>query len=204
MRSRWPGCDAALDRARGKLTMAILGHPFYAGGNALTAGYDEFAELKQLLLEHDVTIVMAGDTHDLEYYLEPRPPGGADSSFREWRRRRLSQLRHVARVARRSRRRRTGRSTPTRPRSRRRSRPTRRGGSGPPGGGPSSSAPGRSPPSGSRRCSTTTSRRSFRASSRCASSHRRTAFSSGPTAFMAGSRGVTGVFGDDPSTWRHS
>ena len=34
----------------------------------MTAGYEEFAELKRLLLEHDVAIVMAGDTHDLEYY----------------------------------------------------------------------------------------------------------------------------------------
>ena len=53
--------------------MAILGHPFYAGGNDLTVGYDQFAEIRQLLREHDVTIVMAGDTHDLEYYLERRP-----------------------------------------------------------------------------------------------------------------------------------
>ena len=68
---------SALDRARGKLTMAILGHPFYAGGNAQTDGYEDFAALKQLLLEHDVAIVMAGDTHDLEYYVEPRPQGGA-------------------------------------------------------------------------------------------------------------------------------
>ena len=63
---------AALDRARGKLTMAVLGHPFYAGGNEQTLGHAEFADLKRLLLEHDVAIVMAGDTHDLEYYREPR------------------------------------------------------------------------------------------------------------------------------------
>ena len=30
---------SALDRARGKSIMAILGHPFYAGGNAQTDGY---------------------------------------------------------------------------------------------------------------------------------------------------------------------
>ena len=62
---------AALDAARGKFTMAILGHPFYAGGHD-TAGDDEdFSALHQLLREHDVAIVMAGDTHDLEYYVEP-------------------------------------------------------------------------------------------------------------------------------------
>jgi 3',5'-cyclic AMP phosphodiesterase CpdA len=68
---------SALDRARGKTTMAILGHPFYAGGNEQIAGYEEFGELKRLLLEHDVAIVMAGDTHDLEYYVEPRPERGS-------------------------------------------------------------------------------------------------------------------------------
>ena len=63
---------SALDRARGKFTMAVLGHPFYAGGNAQVEGYDDFAALKRLLLERDVAIVMAGDTHDLEYYVETR------------------------------------------------------------------------------------------------------------------------------------
>ena len=72
---------SALDRARGKTTMAVLGHPFYAGGNEQTAGYEEFGELKRLLLAHDVAIVMAGDTHDLEYYLEPRPQSGSIHHF---------------------------------------------------------------------------------------------------------------------------
>jgi uncharacterized membrane protein HdeD (DUF308 family) len=63
--------EAALNRAAGKLTMAILGHPFFAGGRDVTLGDDEFARLKRLLLRRGVTIVMAGDTHDLEYYAEP-------------------------------------------------------------------------------------------------------------------------------------
>jgi 3',5'-cyclic AMP phosphodiesterase CpdA len=63
--------DAALDRAAGKFTMAILGHPFFAGGHDVTVGDQEFAGLKKLLLRHGVAIVMAGDTHDLEYYAEP-------------------------------------------------------------------------------------------------------------------------------------
>lgn len=63
--------EEALDRAAGKLTMVILGHPFFAGGHDVTPGDDEFARLKQLLLRRGVTIVMAGDTHDLEYYAEP-------------------------------------------------------------------------------------------------------------------------------------
>ena len=65
--------EAALTRAAGKLTMAIVGHPFFAGGHDLTLEDDNFANLKRLLLRHDVAIVMAGDTHDLEYYAEPRP-----------------------------------------------------------------------------------------------------------------------------------
>jgi len=69
---------AALERSRGKLTMAILGHPFLAGGDDHTWSGGDFARLKQLLLGNGVTIVMAGDKHDLEYYRElgsgPAPP----------------------------------------------------------------------------------------------------------------------------------
>ena len=63
--------DAALNRASGKATMAILGHPFFAGGHDVTVGDEEFARLKALLRRRGVSIVMAGDTHDLEYYAEP-------------------------------------------------------------------------------------------------------------------------------------
>jgi hypothetical protein len=61
---------AALDESRGKFKMVILGHPLYAGG-AYQAGDDEaFAAIHRLLAEHQVEIVMAGDTHDLEHYVE--------------------------------------------------------------------------------------------------------------------------------------
>jgi hypothetical protein len=65
---------AALASAEGKLKMAILGHPFYAGGHDLDADDPDFAALHTILREHEVAIVMAGDTHDLEYYAE-RPVG---------------------------------------------------------------------------------------------------------------------------------
>jgi len=68
---------SALDAARGKLTLVILGHPFYAIGEDQTALRPEFAAIHQLLREHDVQLVMAGDTHDLEYYIERG--SGADS-----------------------------------------------------------------------------------------------------------------------------
>lgn len=85
--------EAALDRARGKTKMAILGHPFYAGGHDTSIGDEGFERLREQLRRHGVAVVMAGDTHDLEYYLEPatlgRPPvhhfvnggGGAYLSF---------------------------------------------------------------------------------------------------------------------------
>ena len=52
--------------------MAILGHPLYAGGHYQAADDEDFAALHGLLREHDVAVVMAGDTHDLEYYVERR------------------------------------------------------------------------------------------------------------------------------------
>ena len=67
--------ESALDRADGKLTMAILGHPLYAKAFDMAQGRPEFARLKQLLLDRGVTIVMAGDTHDFEYYAEPPGDG---------------------------------------------------------------------------------------------------------------------------------
>ena len=68
---QWQWLESALSRARGKLIMAIIGHPFYAGGGDVTLGNPEFTRLKQRLLDGGATIMMAGDTHDLEYYVEP-------------------------------------------------------------------------------------------------------------------------------------
>jgi uncharacterized membrane protein HdeD (DUF308 family) len=67
--------NGALDRAAGKFTMAIVGHPFYAGGHDVTEGDAQFASLRDLLLRRGVTIAMAGDTHDFEYYANAGPPG---------------------------------------------------------------------------------------------------------------------------------
>jgi 3',5'-cyclic AMP phosphodiesterase CpdA len=71
--------QSALAAARGKSTMAILGHPFYAGGLYRAEGDDEFVALHGLLREHGVALVMAGDTHDLEYYVERGDGGGRGS-----------------------------------------------------------------------------------------------------------------------------
>ena len=74
---QWAWLEDALDAARGKFKMVVLGHPFYAGGayQAGTALDDPtgFAALHDLLRRHGASIVMAGDTHDLEYYEETGP-----------------------------------------------------------------------------------------------------------------------------------
>jgi len=71
--------ERALDRSRGKFTMAIVGHPRFAGGHdipPMAEGQDvsesseKFAALYRLLATHNVKVAMAGDTHDFEYYRE--------------------------------------------------------------------------------------------------------------------------------------
>jgi len=61
---------AALEASRGKMVMAVLGHPLFAGGHDVSAGDEHFMAVRSLLREYGVHVVMAGDTHDLEYYLE--------------------------------------------------------------------------------------------------------------------------------------
>jgi uncharacterized membrane protein HdeD (DUF308 family)/3',5'-cyclic AMP phosphodiesterase CpdA len=63
--------DAALAGARGTFTMVLLGHPLYAGGVYQGAADPAFARIHERLRAHGVPLVMAGDTHDLEYYREP-------------------------------------------------------------------------------------------------------------------------------------
>ena len=70
---RW--LEGALDRSAGKFTMVILGHPFFAGGHDTTLDDESFRALKTELSRRGVPIVMAGDTHDLEYYAEPGAAG---------------------------------------------------------------------------------------------------------------------------------
>lgn len=68
----------ALARSEGKTIMAILGHPKFAGGRDTSIGDARFFELLELLNRHRVSIVMAGDTHDFEYYSEPVQQGDPD------------------------------------------------------------------------------------------------------------------------------
>ena len=75
---------AALEASRGKMVMAILGHPFFAGGEDVSIGDDEFTVVRDLLRAHNVRIVMAGDTHDLEYYEEVVNGDAGPASVHHW------------------------------------------------------------------------------------------------------------------------
>jgi uncharacterized membrane protein HdeD (DUF308 family) len=103
---QWAWLKAALERSKGKLVMVILGHPLYAGGR-YQAGGDEpfagewlaqeespeiagyrlgsatapFAAIHGLLREYHVSIVMAGDTHYFEHYVEAYEESGTGGTM---------------------------------------------------------------------------------------------------------------------------
>jgi uncharacterized membrane protein HdeD (DUF308 family) len=62
--------EAALERARGRFTMVILGHPLFVGGAYQGDADEDFDAIHRLLRRYRVPLVMAGDTHDFEYYRE--------------------------------------------------------------------------------------------------------------------------------------
>jgi uncharacterized membrane protein HdeD (DUF308 family) len=94
--AQWEWFRAALERARGKFTMVILGHPLFTAGHyqgdpeALSGEWSSaqrsplddagevasFTAVHKLLREHAVELVMAGDMHLLEHYREPYESGG--------------------------------------------------------------------------------------------------------------------------------
>src|SRR5262249_15953654 len=73
LQRRW--LEDALARACGKFTMVIPGHPIFAGGRYQADLDSGFGALHQLLRDHEVDVVMAGDTHYFEYYKEPYENG---------------------------------------------------------------------------------------------------------------------------------
>ena len=74
----------ALEQSRGKMVMAVLGHPFFAGGHDVAGDDEEFTALRELLRSHGVRVVMAGDTHDLEYYREPLQGESGPLAMHHW------------------------------------------------------------------------------------------------------------------------
>ena len=71
MQMKW--LRKALEAARGKTTMVLLGHPFFAQNRDMTLSQTGLKPILELLHKEQVTVAMAGDTHDLEYYLEALP-----------------------------------------------------------------------------------------------------------------------------------
>jgi hypothetical protein len=78
---QWDWLRSALERARGKCVMAVLGHPLYAGGRyqggeeatgewAGPKDAEPFVALHRLLKDYNVEVAMAGDTHYFEHYVE--------------------------------------------------------------------------------------------------------------------------------------
>ncbi|MFI5459826.1 MAG: metallophosphoesterase family protein [Isosphaerales bacterium] len=65
---RW--LTSALAAARGKFIMVLLGHPLYALGHYQGDSNQEFTAIHRLLRDHGVSVSMAGDVHDFEYYAE--------------------------------------------------------------------------------------------------------------------------------------
>lgn len=62
---------AVLEASKGKFIFALLGHPFYAIGEYQGSMNPDFEALHAMLRQYNARIIMAGDTHDLEYYQEP-------------------------------------------------------------------------------------------------------------------------------------
>jgi len=60
-----------LEASKGKFVMVVLGHPFYAIGEYQGNLNPKFESIHALLKRYKVPLAMAGDTHDLEYYMEP-------------------------------------------------------------------------------------------------------------------------------------
>jgi uncharacterized membrane protein HdeD (DUF308 family) len=94
--AQWAWLKAALERARGKFRMVLLGHPLYTAGHyqgdpdfltgewtpplrsPLDPGGESaaFTAVHRLLKEHQVEVVMAGDMHYFEHYQETYQAGG--------------------------------------------------------------------------------------------------------------------------------
>ena len=62
--------EQALIRAGTNFKLVVLGHPFLVAGADTTANDPEFQKIYETMKRFSVDIVMAGDTHDFEFYKE--------------------------------------------------------------------------------------------------------------------------------------
>ncbi|MEO8649838.1 MAG: metallophosphoesterase [Acidobacteriota bacterium] len=60
--------ESALARSGDNYKLVVLGHPFYVGGEYIAKDDKDFDEIYQILQRYNVNAVMAGDTHDFEFY----------------------------------------------------------------------------------------------------------------------------------------
>jgi hypothetical protein len=79
LRQKW--LINVLEASKGKFVMALLGHPFYAIGEYQGKLNPAFEEIHKLLRKYKMPLVMAGDTHDLEYYIEPAGGEGTNPMY---------------------------------------------------------------------------------------------------------------------------
>lgn len=73
--------EQALNRAGTNFKMVILGHPFYVAGADTAAGDETFQKLHETLKRFSVDVVMAGDTHDFEFYKEQYANGSSQKEM---------------------------------------------------------------------------------------------------------------------------
>jgi len=73
--------ENSLQQAGKRFKMVVLGHPLYAGGIYQAESNPDFASIHELIRRYHVDLVMAGDTHDLEYYREDPPESGPIHHF---------------------------------------------------------------------------------------------------------------------------
>jgi hypothetical protein len=73
--------ERALTRAEGNFTFVLLGHPFFAAGEYAVGDNAEFEALHERLRRHGAEVVMAGDTHCLEHYVEALASGRSIQHF---------------------------------------------------------------------------------------------------------------------------
>ena len=62
--------EQALTRAGTNFKLVVLGHPFLVAGADTTENDPEFRKIYETMKRFSVDIVMAGDTHDFEFYKE--------------------------------------------------------------------------------------------------------------------------------------
>jgi hypothetical protein len=70
--------EESLKRSGDNFKFVILGHPFYVAGKSTAEGDPDFKAIYELLKRFQVDLVMAGDTHDFEYYREKYSVEGND------------------------------------------------------------------------------------------------------------------------------